>query len=437
MIKRYLIMWMLLIAFVTACASTGTEPTETPSPTATVTLTATVTPTQTMTATLTTPVVITRNAPAGCQIRTDWSIYTVISGDTLMRIANRYGSTVTALTQANCLANANNIAVGQQLRVPVTPVPSYDLVDVLPYISGINGTVTIPAGMTVNLQWQNAPQNATIVNFLYSSAGYTRPLGVDDNLTDGASFNWAVSSEEVSGILFAIAYRNNQVLQTSQSRNVTIQKPMAVPSISASPSTIPQGGSVILTWSVPGQTSVGISRSVPGQAGSELIQGNLPGSGTLTTIVPTAFIDRVDFTIHGMGTALQENYAHTFVLISPDAGTLACPGEQGTSSGQLVLSPDNRRSDGCTLIPTGQTVNISYPNLPQLADFVRFFFLPQEGSGCGTLNEAIQLDIDAVVYDGASVVWIPGIQNCAGLIGAQAQQGSGLIELRESPVIIQ
>ena len=57
-----------------------------------------------------------------CFIRTDWPIYVVQAGDTLLRIAQRIGSTVTELAYANCIPNANIVYVGQQLRVPRLPV---------------------------------------------------------------------------------------------------------------------------------------------------------------------------------------------------------------------------------------------------------------------------------------------------------------------------
>ena len=60
---------------------------------------------------------------AQCFVRTDWPIYVVQAGDTLLRIAQRVGSTVTELAYANCLPNANLVYVGQQLRVPRLPVP--------------------------------------------------------------------------------------------------------------------------------------------------------------------------------------------------------------------------------------------------------------------------------------------------------------------------
>jgi LysM repeat protein len=46
----------------------------------------------------------------------------VVRGDTLYKIAQRYGTTSGVLASANCLANINYIYAGQQLRVPPAPV---------------------------------------------------------------------------------------------------------------------------------------------------------------------------------------------------------------------------------------------------------------------------------------------------------------------------
>jgi hypothetical protein len=48
----------------------------------------------------------------------------VVQGDTIGSIASRTGSTTTALSQANCLSDPNNIRVGQQLVVPNVPQTS-------------------------------------------------------------------------------------------------------------------------------------------------------------------------------------------------------------------------------------------------------------------------------------------------------------------------
>jgi hypothetical protein len=53
-----------------------------------------------------------------CSVRNDWGTYTVVRGDTLNRIAQRFNTTTSALVQGNCLQNANLIFFGQRLHVP-------------------------------------------------------------------------------------------------------------------------------------------------------------------------------------------------------------------------------------------------------------------------------------------------------------------------------
>ncbi|MBE2272329.1 MAG: SH3 domain-containing protein [Anaerolinea sp.] len=56
---------------------------------------------------------------AQCVPRADWTnLHTVVRGDTLYRIAQRYGVSLADLAQGNCIANASVIYVGQMLRVP-------------------------------------------------------------------------------------------------------------------------------------------------------------------------------------------------------------------------------------------------------------------------------------------------------------------------------
>ncbi|MBI5928958.1 MAG: LysM peptidoglycan-binding domain-containing protein [Chloroflexi bacterium] len=62
------------------------------------------------------------NTNPNCTPRTDWPVMVVSSGDTLSGIAERTGSTVETLVQANCLLNADAIFAGQQLRVPLVPI---------------------------------------------------------------------------------------------------------------------------------------------------------------------------------------------------------------------------------------------------------------------------------------------------------------------------
>lgn len=89
---------------------TQNAPSFTPAPVLNVPSTPDVLPTQQLTITAT---------PATCQPREDWtSTYAVQRGDVLTRIANRYGTTLDELVQANCLSNPNRIRIGDILRVP-------------------------------------------------------------------------------------------------------------------------------------------------------------------------------------------------------------------------------------------------------------------------------------------------------------------------------
>lgn len=122
--KSYTIVFALLLVFVIAACSPGTTdipPTGTEAVEVTVSATPSITPTPTVTPTPTSTSTPTRPAPTNtaarvtqnaCTPRTDWMTYTVVRGDTLERIANRTGSTVRALTDANCLNDANSINVG-------------------------------------------------------------------------------------------------------------------------------------------------------------------------------------------------------------------------------------------------------------------------------------------------------------------------------------
>ncbi len=60
-----------------------------------------------------------------CTPRTDWAYtYIIQSGDTLFKIANRFGLSIAELQSGNCIENADLIQAGQALRVPVPLVTS-------------------------------------------------------------------------------------------------------------------------------------------------------------------------------------------------------------------------------------------------------------------------------------------------------------------------
>lgn len=49
----------------------------------------------------------------------EYTTYVVEQGDTLAGIAAEYGTTVTAIVQANALTDPNQIVVGQELKIPI------------------------------------------------------------------------------------------------------------------------------------------------------------------------------------------------------------------------------------------------------------------------------------------------------------------------------
>ncbi len=119
---------LLLLVILSACSLSATPPEEAAQR---------ITPTLAVTALLPTPEPIAtepssptatslpqsgESSPAiSCNPRTDWPLYTVVSGDTLANIARLVNSTTGTLTEANCLANPNMLVAGQHIRVPMLP----------------------------------------------------------------------------------------------------------------------------------------------------------------------------------------------------------------------------------------------------------------------------------------------------------------------------
>lgn len=158
-----------------------------------------------------------------CSPRTDWAIYIVAAGDTLGSIAQRTGTTVGLLAEANCLADANQIMAGQQLRIPYNsldvptpvgpPLPSGIRVGgqltVAPVIGDEAGWLVLQAGSVVTITWPRAEQlGAVEVNFTLSPPGTgSTPvyIGTDINTADGVSIQWTVPSTGTQGYLEATA----------------------------------------------------------------------------------------------------------------------------------------------------------------------------------------------------------------------------------------
>ena len=100
----------------TRSPSPSVTPTATPAPTATATATPTpsATPAPTATPVPPTPAPTPTPAPSATPQRT----YVVAEGDTLAGIAERFGTTVSALQAANGIEDPNEIIIGQVLVIP-------------------------------------------------------------------------------------------------------------------------------------------------------------------------------------------------------------------------------------------------------------------------------------------------------------------------------
>ncbi len=94
------------------------------------------------------PVVATSCAP-----RADWNFsYTVQSGDTLFRVAQSFGVNAAELQTANCLANADQIQVGQVLRVPQQPATAVPQASATPQATALPTNTLAPTAINPNLR---------------------------------------------------------------------------------------------------------------------------------------------------------------------------------------------------------------------------------------------------------------------------------------------
>lgn len=75
--------------------------------------------------------------------------YTVVKGDTLSKIAKRFGSTVQAIANASGVADVNRIKVGQVLAIP-TAAAAEELPDI----------IVTPAGSRVSSSPKSDPRTA-------------------------------------------------------------------------------------------------------------------------------------------------------------------------------------------------------------------------------------------------------------------------------------
>jgi LysM repeat protein len=166
---RHIILWIGLLLSLTACQlSLDSSPDDVATPLPVITQKPSVvtstpltvqTPTPTRQTTNTPPKINTSVPLPSCQRRTNWPTYSVVAGDTLGKIANRTASDVATLVAANCLANADQISVGQTLYVPQAPTPPTQTPVVVD-----NGFVvsSLPANAQCYYQVQGIPGSANV-----------------------------------------------------------------------------------------------------------------------------------------------------------------------------------------------------------------------------------------------------------------------------------
>jgi len=138
-------------------------PTLSPTPTQTPTATETYTPTKT-------PIPLAAATTSPCTPPSDWTTYTVQYGNTLFSIARAVGSTVGELRTVNCIADADNIDVGDVLAVPRNP--SGPVRTGVPQVPDASVVAAYTAqGCTVPASSISAPVAGTRVRGLFTVTG--------------------------------------------------------------------------------------------------------------------------------------------------------------------------------------------------------------------------------------------------------------------------
>lgn len=114
---------------------------------------------------------------------TDAQAYTVVAGDTLFSIARRFGTSVSSLASANNISNPDQIQVGQTLTLPspgggvVTPAPTQSGAGTIHTVAAGETLFRIALRYGVTPQQIAAANNLTNVNTIFVGQRLTIPSG--------------------------------------------------------------------------------------------------------------------------------------------------------------------------------------------------------------------------------------------------------------------
>lgn len=324
--------------------------------------------------------------PPNCVPRTDWPLYTVVSGDTLGSIARRINSTVSVLATANCLADANNIRVGGGLRVPTLPL------------------TTVPCINTPTPRLWIGGQGRAIVTSL---GIYPRPAAAESErvgaVPNGGIFTVNGAATCVNGAYWWGITYNNITGYTPETSNgaYVVESVTGSPvfaggvqispyvSLSGNDYVLQAGALVTLSWPEAPRNMQRIE-FVMGTGSNTTIIGvdsNSSDGATATWTVPNN-LGRMN--VYAQATSTPGG--HTAVDVYVRSSNTVPP------RGNVVASPYVSFDHATYSLQANTNVTLSWPEAPRDALSVSFFTMPGTGAGNETL-----IGTDNVPSDGASI----------------------------------
>ncbi len=131
-------------------------------------------------------------------------LYVVEPGDTLFSIAQRYGSTVSAIARVNRLDDPSRIYVGQRLMVPMGDVHGIDPPDSLPYVVQFTDRL-VDIAVRHATTWRALSQ----LNGMVSPHGLYAGKTIQVPSTEEGRLEGALRSVEPHDTLFRVALRHD------------------------------------------------------------------------------------------------------------------------------------------------------------------------------------------------------------------------------------